>query len=248
MKKMNRRTLLSAAGLAAAGAAVSSVEAQQLRVRAAGENFARRVRGRVESVVSPLAFSNEEFYTDGKFDEEKAKNGILRLCAYHGYPVYPGMKEQLWVSDYGIGKFTELGLAAICMANNTETAGETYMLQDLFLLPGQMLPEHWHVKGENAIKNEGWFIRWGESLIVGAGEPNLPEGTKIPECHMGGTTETKHGILAKPGMFVPLVKVETKHWQMGGPEGCILTEVANLHENAAVRHNDKAMNDHFLGQ
>ena len=58
---------------------------------------------------------------------------------------------------------------------------------------------------------------------------------------------TRHEVIAKPGMFVPLAKVKTRHWQYAGPEGAILTEVANVHTDAAVRHTDPVLNKHFLG-
>ena len=53
-----------------------------------------------------LSFDNASFYDkDGKFDEEKGKDAIIALMKYHGYPVYPNMRENLWVSDYGTGEF-----------------------------------------------------------------------------------------------------------------------------------------------
>lgn len=144
----------------------------------------------------------------------------------------------MWVSDYGTGQFTELGLAAYLFMNNDK---DRYMLIDLFLLPGQMLPEHWHLDGEtNPAKLEGWLIRHGESYIVGAGEDNLnkfPE-IKIPECHMNGTVTTKHVVLATAGSFTSQDILYSKHWQFGGTEGAIITEVANVHTDAAVRHSD----------
>ena len=65
--------------------------------------------------------------------------------------------------------------------------------------------------------------------------------------HCSGTTTTHHVVPATPGVFVPLAKVGTRHWQYGGPEGAIITEVANFHTDKAVRHSDKALNDFFLG-
>jgi len=233
MTNISRRTLLAAAGLAAAGIPLASAEAQQQGNRQGGGQGNRQGGGNAGAGRRTLEFKNEDFYTDGKFDEEKAKDGILRLCRYHGYPIYPGLREALWVSDYGTGKFTTLGLAATCMANKTEPAGETYMLQELFLLPGQMLPEHWHEKGEFGIKDEGWFIRWGRSYVIGEGEPNLPPEVKVPDAH--GEVTVQHCTIADPGVFVPLSKVGTHHWQFAGKEGVILTEVANYHDGASVR-------------
>ena len=227
---MDRRTLLktagSVAGMAALGGAAHAAEA-------------------CCSAKGKLMFDNAQFYdSDGKFDVEKGKDAVEALCRHHGYPTFPGMREGLWVSDYGTGEFTKLGLAAYIFINNVE---DRYMMMDIFLLPGQMLPEHWHLEGEgNPAKREGWLVRWGASHIVGIGEPNLSDEVVIPKIHCGGTAETRHEVLATPGMFVPLAKVGTKHWQYGGPEGAIITEVANVHTNTAVRHADKALNDFFL--
>jgi len=192
-----------------------------------------------------IMLNNQDFYDgDGKFKEDKAKDVIVNLMKYHGYPVFDGIKKDLWVSDYGKGHFTAFGLAARMFMNNEE---DRYMLMDLFLLPNQMLPEHWHLKTEkNPAKREGWLVRHGESHIVGIGEDNLSKDVIIPKCHNGGKTETRHEVLAKPGMFVPLAKVESKHWQWAGDEGAIITEVANVHDNAGVRHTDKEANDFFL--
>ena len=63
---------------------------------------------------------------------------------------------------------------------------------------------------------------------------------------MYGKVTTKHIVEATPGMFVPLAEVYSRHWQFGGPQGAIITEVGNVHTDAAVRHSDKAMNDYFL--
>lgn len=192
-------------------------------------------------------FNNQFFYTDGTFDVEKAKDAIIALCESLGYPVFEGFREKLWVSDYGTGRYAELGLAACCFANNVE---DRYMQMDLFLLPGQMLPEHWHLEGEgNPAKREGWLCRYGKSYVVGIGSDNLAEypRIKVPACHMGGTVTTHHVIPATPGVFVELAEVKTRHWQFAGPEGAIMTESANVHTDSAVRHSDKAINDNFLG-
>jgi len=228
---MDRRTSMKAVATGVGALALGAVE------RAEAGLFGKK-----------LKFRNAEFYKgDGTFDEGKAKDAVLKLCAYHGFPVFPELREKLWVSDYATGQFTKLGLAACMYMNNEE---DRYMLMDLFLLPGQMLPEHWHLDGDgNPAKREGWLIRCGKSYVVGEGDDNLGDFPQIviPKCHMDGTVTTKHVAEATPGVFVPLAKVETRHWQYAGPEGAIITEVANVHTNSAVRHSDKAMNDYFLG-
>ena len=74
---MKRRTLLKTTALAA----VSPL--------AWGVFNSRRVQ------ASPL--HNEDFYTDGKFDEDKAKDGVVALCKRFGYPVFPELHKNLWV-------------------------------------------------------------------------------------------------------------------------------------------------------
>ncbi len=192
-----------------------------------------------------IHFENGEFYgPDGSFNVDKAKKAVVRLCQHFHYPVFPDFETNLWVSDYGTGQFTKLGLAAYIYVNNV---ADRYMMLDLFILPGQMLPEHWHLEAEgNPAKLEGWLVRWGLSHIVGIGEPNLSKDVVIPKCHCNGKASTEHEVIATPGTFVPLAEVQSRHWQYGGPEGAIVTEVANVHTNSGVRHSDPVLNKYFL--
>jgi hypothetical protein len=231
---MNRRELMNKAASVAGVTAFASM--------------ARTASAAQEGDKKPsIRFRNEDFYSaDNEFDVEKAKDAIVRLCRYHRYPLFPGFRQNLWVSDYGAGHFTDMGLAAYLFVNNVE---DRYMMLDIYLLPNQMLPEHWHIEGEgNPAKREGWLVRWGLSHIVGIGEPNLGSDVVVPKCHWGGKVTTKHEVIAKPGMFVPLAEPGTPHWQLAGPEGAIITEVANVHTNSAVRHSDPKANEYFLSE
>lgn len=239
-KKMDRRAWLKTGTAAGAGMLAASCGPD------GGMTTADTKCGKDPSSIK---IANKEFYTDGAFDVEKGKDAIVALMQYHGYPMYPETRENLWVSDYGTGQFTKLGLAARMWINNES---DRYMLMDLFLMPGQMLPEHWHLDPKGALpeKHEGWLVRHGLSYIVGEGPDNLAKfPVTIPACHCGGKAKTKHVVKAGPGMFVPLKNPEKspRHWQFGGPEGAIITEVANVHSNPDVRHSDKAINDSFLG-
>ena len=238
--KISRRRLFAAAAvttLALGGTA--SAQQQPRQRRQAGQGQGRQLP----------TFDNASFYENGKFSEEKAKDAIVALCRFHRYPIFPDFREKLWVFDYGLGEFTKLGLACYTYVNHV--AGPySYMLSNLFLLPNQMLPEHWHEVPENkecAQKDEGWAIHWGRSYVIGEGDANLPPEVVVPKCHCDGTVTVSHCTVADPGVFVPLTKVGTRHWQFGGKEGVILTEVANCHDNAAVRHSDPVCNKAFLG-
>ncbi len=188
-------------------------------------------------------FTNEQFYdADGKFLPEKAKDALMEMLVYHNYPIFEGLRERIWVTDYNKGKYAELGLASITFVNNEE---DRYMLMDIFLLPGQMLGEHMHFEAEgNPAKMEGWLVRHGKSYIVGIGEDNMAQFPQIvvPKSHWGGKVTAKHVVECNVGGYAQLVKVESPHWQMAGPEGAVITEVANVHTGAGVRRSDPDMN------
>ena len=220
--RMSRRVVLKTAGVAAVG-----VSAQ---VAAATPKKTRGKKGKIH-------FKNSYFYdADGQFKPEAGKDAYIALMKHHGYPVFSDIREKLWVSDYGTGQFTKLGLGANSFVNNEK---DRYMLMDLFLLPGQMLPEHYHLSTDkNPAKLEGWLVRHGVSYVYGEGEPTPNMKAVVPKCHMNGTVTVQHEVILRPGQFTPLNRVTARHWQFGGPEGAIITEVANVHDGDGVRHSD----------
>ena len=227
-QKISRRKLVGALSVGLASATLVTPAVAQV--------VPRRRNTRPGTQAAPI-FNNADFYgADGKFNAEKAKDAVLELCRFHRYPIFPGMREKLFVTDYNLGQFTSVGLACIIFVNNV--AGESsYMMLEIYLLPNQMLAEHWHEKPENALaaqKNEGWLIRWGRSYVVGEGEAKLPPEVVVPKVH--GEVTVDHCVTADPGDFVPLTRIGSRHWQLAGKEGVILTEVANAHDGGAVRH------------
>ncbi|MCP3920230.1 MAG: hypothetical protein GY711_32285 [bacterium] len=219
-KKMDRRSWLRAAGIAIGMAAMTGCSAT--RFGGAGEL---------------PDYSNEDFYTDGTFDLEAAKDAYVALMKYHGYPVFEGVREQLWISDYGIGEFANVGLGAVIFFNQeAEHPGDRFMLLDIFLLPNQMLPEHYHLETETArAKMEAWIVRKGTSLIGGEGEPTPDLKEKLPASQHDHVT-VWHAVTAGPGDKAELNRATARHWQLAGPQGAIVSEVANFHDNDGVRH------------
>jgi D-lyxose ketol-isomerase len=184
-----------------------------------------------------LVFDNASFYNaDGTFNVEAGKDAYIKMMKYHGYPIFPGLKEKLWVSDYGLGQFTKLGLGAYGFLNEVDG---NYMGQDLYLLPGQMLPEHYHLKTDKAgPKMEGWHVRHGVSYVYGEGEPTKDMKAVVPKCHMNGTVSISHEIILGQGETTILNRETARHWQFGGPEGAVISEYATYHDNDGVRHSD----------
>jgi len=186
---------------------------------------------------SSIVFDNEYFYnSDGTFDPERAKDGYIALMKYHGYPVFDGLREKLWVSDYGTGQFAKLGLGAYGFINDEDG---WYMGQDMYLLPNQMLPEHYHLDTEKgSAKMEGWHVRHGISYVYGEGEPTRNMKAVVPKCHMNGTVSVSHETILRVGETATLNRATARHWQFGGPEGAIVSEYATFHDNDGVKHSD----------
>ncbi|MCX8092015.1 MAG: hypothetical protein N3I86_13955 [Verrucomicrobiae bacterium] len=195
----------------------------------------------------PPRFANRHFYdAKGNFLVEKAKDAYLTLMKFHGYPIFPGLRDKLSVSDFGTGRFLECGVGSITFCNDEKGR---YMLMDIFLLPKQMLPEHWHEATDDAApKLAGWLVRHGMAHVVTEGDSNLPADLIIPQCHAGGTVTAKHGVLVSPGEFVALKRQGERHWLCAGPEGAILTEVGTYHDRTGTRFLDPKINDAYHGK
>jgi D-lyxose ketol-isomerase len=224
MQKINRRHLFKRAGSTAALAAVG--------VSAGWAHGAdKTVSGKPK-----IRFENGQFYdSEGKFLADKAKDAIRALAEYHGYPIFDGFLDGLWVSDYGLGKFTEVGLAAYIFMNEEKA---DYLQLDIYLLPNQMLPEHYHLATDKCgPKMEGWLCRHGRSYVYGEGPKTENMYAKIPELQRKWVT-VYHETVIDPGQSAHLSRPTARHWQFAGPEGAILTEVGTFHDNDGVRHTD----------
>jgi D-lyxose ketol-isomerase len=199
--------------------------------------------------VAPAALANADFYDgapggyplvgagQGKFKPEAAKEVYLRFLEAAGYPVSERLRKEMWTSDFGVGRFTEVGMAGMFWVNNQK---DNYTSLEMFLLPGQMIPEHWHVAlpAENVpVKMESWHVRWGSSYTYGEGEPTAKLAVKIPECEEKYVT-VRHEKALRLGEVTGLTRPEQKHWQQAGPEGAIVTETSTFHTGAAVRFTD----------
>ena len=174
--------------------------------------------GTCESLSAPV---NADFYgADGSFDAERAKAAYYALMEHHDYPIPEMLKgENFWTLDFGLGQFAEVGMAGVFWINHME---HDYMGHEIFLLPGQMIPEHWHVKTDDArAKAEAWHLRHGSVTLVSEGEPT--PGFEIPPTHKDIAVARKAYTL-KPGETSPLHAPLEKHWMIAGPEGAIVSE------------------------
>jgi len=178
--------------------------------------------------------NNEDFYkADGTFDVDKAKQAYYDMMERFNYPIVDRLKgEEFWAVDFGMGKFTEVGMAGIFWLNNKE---DNYFGHEIYLLPGQMIPEHRHVTTPDAgPKMEGWQPRHGWVYIYGEGEATPGVEAHIPPSHKECAVARVEKKLM-PGEVGMLAGAEQWHWMLAGPEGAIVTEYATYHDGAALR-------------
>jgi D-lyxose ketol-isomerase len=181
-----------------------------------------------------MQYTNADFYqADGTFNVEKARQAYYEMMEYHHHPICPRLQgEEFWAIDFGLGKFTEVGMAGIFWINNQR---DNYFGHEIYLLPGQMIPEHCHKRTDEAgPKMEAWQPRHGWVYIYGEGEPTPGVEDRIPPSHgqcAVARTEKKLTI-GEVGM---LEQAESMHWMRAGPEGAIVTEYATYHDGAGLR-------------
>ena len=178
--------------------------------------------------------NNKDFYkADGGFDAAAAKEAYYDMMRRFNYPIVDRLKgEEFWAVDFGLGKFTEVGMAGIFWLNVKE---HDFFGHEIYLLPGQMIPEHRHLKTEEARpKMEGWHTRHGFVWTYGEGEPNPGDVERIPPSHRD-IAKARRALKLMPGEVTWLPVAEQWHSMLAGPEGAIVTEYASYHDNAALR-------------
>ena len=172
MMKFNRREIIGH-GLVAGTALSFSTTPGCTAKGGGGSNLMDKIK----------AYKTEEFYKDdGSFDEKAAKKAYYEMMEYYSYPIPDRLRtEDFWTLEFGLGEFLEVGMAGILWLNNKE---HNYLGHEIFLLPGQMIPEHWHVETEEAeAKKEGWHVRHGWAYMYGEGEPTTGVDARIPPLH-----------------------------------------------------------------
>jgi len=191
------------------------------------------VVGAGEAAAALKKYKNEDFYKDGKFDAEVAKQAYYEMMTAFNYPIVERLRgADFWTLDFGLGKFTEVGMAGIFWVNNKK---DNYFGHEIYLLPGQMIPEHKHVKTADAgPKLEAWQPRHGYIHIYGEGTPTPGVEVRIPPSHKE-CCQARVEQKLMPGEVGELAGAEQWHWMKAGPEGAIVTEYATYHDGTGLR-------------
>jgi D-lyxose ketol-isomerase len=110
-------------------------------------------------------------------------------------------RDELEITDLGLGRFEEVGLSLVVYENN-----DRYCAKELVLLPRQLCPEHRHPPvGDDPGKQETFRVRTGEvTLFVdGHGELTLQPGDQFT------------------------IPPNTLHWFRAGDAGAIVSEFSS---------------------
>lgn len=176
-------------------------------------------------------YTNADFYKDGVFQPAVAKKAYYEMFEACGYPVTALVEKDAWYTDFGLGDFENVGMGGIFWVNDPVNG---YFSHDIYLLPGQMIPEHSHIKTKYPAKVESWMVRNGmcyNFTEIGEAAANAPA---IPTSQQA-TTKSKNFVPQNAGEIVHLAKVGSWHFLMAGENGAIVHEYANYHDGEGLR-------------
>jgi hypothetical protein len=179
------------------------------------------------------ALKNEDFYKDGKFLADKAKDAYFAMMRRFGYPISPRLQKEMWAVDFSLGDFTRVGMAGIFWYNDKATS---VFGHEIFLLPGQMIVEHGHESTvDGPAKREAWQVRHGWICTLGEGAaPAAPCPVELPRSQTKYITVHNWKKVSE-GEVDALGRATAKHFMIAGTEGAIVTEYGTYHDGAGLR-------------
>lgn len=220
--KLSRRTVLLGAAALGSAACVGSLATDATAAEADTKGTAK-----------VKTYTNADFYDkNGKFLEEKAKEAYFDMFRRFGYPISDKLKKEMWTFDFGLGDFANVGMAGIFWLNRQDYS---YFGHEIFLLPGQMIPEHCHLPtAKGKAKMESWQPRHGMIYTFGEGDPTPEYLDKIPKSQRD-VVKSKHCTPLKIDELADLNRLEAWHFMVAGPEGALVTEYGTFHDMDGLR-------------
>jgi len=89
-------------------------------------------------------YQSADFYdAEGNFLVDRAREAYFDMFARFGYPVSETIRRDMWILDFQLGDFARVGMAGIFWLNRQDFG---YFGHEIYLLPGQMIAEHQHVR------------------------------------------------------------------------------------------------------
>ena len=178
-------------------------------------------------------YKSADFYdSDGNFIEATAREAYYDMFRRFGYPISDRLKEEMWILDFGLGDFARVGMAGIFWLNRQDY---NYFGHEIYLLPGQMIPEHKHLATDKGgAKMESWQPRHGMIYTFGEGEETPKYIDKIPPSQR----DIVKSRCCKPlgiDELGDLNRLTAWHFMVAGPEGALVTEYGTFHDMDGLR-------------
>lgn len=228
--KMKKRITMAVLGLLL-GSILTCLGENAASATNNADKKASTISNKAEKMKYKKKYTNADFYTDGKFNQDVAMAAFKDMFEFYGEPFTPLMEKDMWVVDFGLGDFENVGMGGIFWVNDAEHG---YFAHEIYLLPGQMIAEHAHVKTKFPAKFESWMVRKGMCYNfseVGDPTPNPP---MLPASQKS-TIRSKNFVEQRVGEIIHLKKSETFHFLIAGPEGAIVSEWASYHDGDGLR-------------
>jgi D-lyxose ketol-isomerase len=190
-------------------------------------------RSAVAQGANVKTYTNSDFYdANGNFLKEKAREAYYDMFARFHYPVSDTLKKEMWILDFGLGDFAQVGMAGIFWLNRQDYG---YFGHEIYLLPGQMIPEHSHLPtAKGPAKMESWQPRRGRIYTFGEGDPTLDLLDKIPASQRE-VVKAKHCTPLALDEVASLNRLTAWHFMVAGPEGALVTEYGTFHDMDGLR-------------
>lgn len=174
-------------------------------------------------------YTNSDFYKNGVFQKEVAKQAVKKLILRHGELWTNDIEKRLWVSDFGLGDYEHVGLASVTWFNDSVY---DYFSMTMYLLPGQMIPEHIHrpiaEQPAKPAKYESWRVLRGWIYNFSEIGGNMQDMPMIPQSF--GSIRSKNFKMVHAGETDQLKQSETYHFMMAGNDGAIVDEYGVHHD------------------
>lgn len=176
-------------------------------------------------------YTNADFYKDGVFQEDVAFAAYFDMFDRFNYSIEDSLRgnKDFWVAEFSVGDFENVGMGGIIWVNDKV---HNYFSHEIYLLPGQMIPEHFHLPAEDMpAKFESWHVRYGSIYNFGVGGEKTDELVKLlPKSQLDDNAITCWDCKEmKTGDFASLSGIEEPHFMMGGPDGAIVSEYGSFH-------------------
>ena len=230
---MNRRDMIKIA----AGAMVAPL------VGAANETAGNRLEasatGERKERVCMKKYTNADYYKNGVFQKDVAYRAFYEMFEDYGYTLADKLRTfkngEFWVVDFGLGDFENVGMGGIIWYNDITNG---YFGHDIYLLPHQMIAEHYHLPAEGVqAKHETWLVRDGSIFNFGKwGELTDEVRAILPKSQLDAGAITCFNFEElHVGDLRSLTALEDRHFMMAGEKGAIVTEFGSYHSMDGLR-------------